>query len=378
LPDYSVSACIVGEFGEFGEFGEIGPEWLDLQARSDASWFQSWGWVNTWLEQVVPDLRPMVVRVHAGERLVGLGLFVPRDIKRHVLVRSRALFLNEYPFDGRNMVIEYNGLLAECGFEDAVYAQTAAWLVRNCRDRDEFHFSAIPEGAALDGLKNAAPNGTRCIVNETSVAWSVNLDRLEPGLDAYLDTLSKNRRGQVRRSLRLYGEHGLPEIVEAHDVEEALAFFEALEELHTGYWRSRGRQGSFANPRWRDFHRSIITSHFADNEIQLLKITGSGETIGYIYSALWRGQVYVLQTGFRTRNDKRYQPGYVAHALAIEYNKAREMAVYDLMHGDSLYKRILCDRRTELNWIVLQRPRLKFVLEDLAVGIVRRCRALAG
>jgi CelD/BcsL family acetyltransferase involved in cellulose biosynthesis len=64
-------------------------------------------------------------------------------------------------------------------------------------------------------------------------------------------------------------------------------------------------------------------------------------------------------------------PGYVTHALAIVRNKQKGMHVYDLMHGDALYKRMLCNRTETLHWLVLQRRRLKFRLEDLAVKAVR-------
>jgi hypothetical protein len=43
------------------------------------------------------------------------------DIKRRVILRASALFLNEYPFDHKYRVIEYNGLLAIHGHESAVY-----------------------------------------------------------------------------------------------------------------------------------------------------------------------------------------------------------------------------------------------------------------
>jgi hypothetical protein len=50
------------------------------------------------------------------------------------------------------------------------------------------------------------------------------------------------------------------------------------------------------------------------------------------------------------------------------------MSVYDLMHGDSLYKQILCNREGKLQWVVVQRKRLKFCLEDLVVKVVRALR----
>ena len=63
--------------------------------------------------------------------------------------------------------------------------------------------------------------------------------------------------------------------------------------------------------------------------------------------------------------------------VAIVYNQSKGMAVYDFMHGEALYKRILCNRKQELLWLVLQRKQLKFTVENFVVGVVRYMRALS-
>ena len=125
---------------------------------------------------------------------------------------------------------------------------------------------------------------------------------------------------------------------EAGSIEEALLFFDGLKALHTERWRSKGRNGSFANSRWEAFHRALVRRRFPEREIGLLEISNSDGPVGYLYNFLWRDRVYVLQTGFRMQSDRRFMPGYVVHALAIAHYKKMGMKFYDLMHGDSLYK----------------------------------------
>jgi len=353
---------------------ELKPQWLDLQSRADGSYFLSWGWIGTWLAQIAVDLRPVVVKVWSDENLVGMGLFVSRDIKRHVLIHSRSLFLNEYPFDHKNMVIEYNGLLAQRDFEDMVYANVIGHLLQEYGQYDEFHFGAIADDSSLVNLEKSAGGNVDCIINEESISWQVDLSGFAAGMDAYLASLSKNRRAQIWRSIRLYEEQGQLQLDEAGSTEEALSYFGGLKVLHTERWQSKGGRGSFANSQWEEFHRALIQARFDKGEIQLLKISNSISTIGYLYNFLWHKRVYVQQTGFRIPEDKRFMPGYVAHTLGIVHNKAKGMAVYDLMHGDSLYKRLLCNRSQKLYWVALQRNRLKFVAEKMAAGLVRRLR----
>ena len=369
LPDYQVSSCRVEAPDD------IRSEWLDLQARSDASYFQSWGWIGTWLTQVASDLRPMVVRVRLEDRLIGLGLLVERGIRRRRVFHSNSLFLNEYPFDGRNMVIEYNGLLAERGFEDDVWRAVVDYLLQGGRAYDEFHFGAIPDAAARS-LEKAAVGKLKFSINEESVAWQADLRGLEAGIDGYLATLSSNARSQIRRALRLYEQQAPLHVHEAQDVRQALACFDRLKVLHEALWQARGKRGAFANPRWEKFHRALTQTRFDKGEVQLLEVAHAGEELGYIYSHLWRKRVYMQQTGFSVPTDNRMKPGYVAHTLAIQHNLDKGMQLYDFMHGDARYKRSLSNRSQRLCWVVLQRSRMKFRLENLLVGAVRRCRAL--
>ena len=160
------------------------------------------------------------------------------------------------------------------------------------------------------------------------------------------------------------------------DREQALEFFAGLKELHTRRRQLRGEGGAFANSNWEQFHRQLILERFDAGEIQLLRVSNAHITIGYLYNLIWRKQVYVMQTGFCMSDDRRDQPGYVVHALAIAHNRDRGMSVYDLMHGDSLYKQILCGENRKMVWAVIQRPLLKFRVENGVVGLVRRVRGL--
>ena len=356
---------------------DLEQQWVDLQQRANCSYFQSWGWIGTWLMQIAIDLKPVVIKVWLEKRLVGLGLFVPAEIKRHIFVHSKAMFLNEYPFDHKNMVIEYNGLLAETGYESDVYAETVRHLFKLPNPYDEFHFGAIEDGPVVNLLRKPGAHYSNTITNEESLSWQVDLEKFETGIDGYLASLSKNRHAQVRRSFRLYEEQGPLSLCQAENVQQALDFFDGLQVLHTERMKSKYERGAFANLQRVRFFKSLILTRFERGEIQLLKVDNAGSTIGYLYNFIWRRRVYVLHTGFKITADKRLMPGYVVHALAINYNKEQGMAIYDLMHGDSLYKRILCNQSQRLNWVMIQRHRFKFSVEKVVVGLVRRVRALS-
>lgn len=359
MPVYRTESCLLEQSDDL----EL--DWSDLQARSDCSYFQSWGWIGVWLEQIALELQPIVIKVWCDDHLVGLGLFVTADIRRHSFIHSKAMFLNEYPLKGKNMVIEYNGLLVARGHESAACQQAIRYLLAEFEACDEFMFGAMAENSVPEDLFNRQIDNAKYFINDSSLSWSVNLDHIPEQLEDYLAGLSKNRRAQIRRSLRLYEAEGALQIEEASNMAEALIFLDELKQLHTRRWQTKGRPGSFANPTWEAFHRRLIATRFAAGEIQLLKVSAGSVKIGYLYNFLWRKRVYVLQTGFEESEDKRMMPGYVTHVLAIMHNKSQGMSVYDLMHGDALYKRLLCNQSHRLVWAVLQRQRLKFMVEKL-------------
>ncbi|MDX2502921.1 MAG: GNAT family N-acetyltransferase [Gammaproteobacteria bacterium] len=275
------------------------------------------------------------------------------------------------------MVTEDNGLLAAKGHENAVYSETIGYLFKEYKQYDEFFFGAIPEDINQLICDNSIVENAACIINERSVSRHIDLTIFPPGIIGYLASLSKNRRGQIRRSIRLYEKDGSLQIDEADNVSQALLYLDQLKALHSDYWQLKGESGSFANPLWEKFQRELISRRFDAGEIQLLKVSSKCGEIGYLYNIVLNKHVYVIQTGFQRNQDKRLMPGYVAHTLAIAYNSSKGMAVYDLLFGDSLYKQILCNRSRKFLWVVIQRKRLKFIAEKFAVSLVRRYRELS-
>ena len=354
------------ESAELSDINALEAVWLELQQRADCSFFQSWGWIGTWLSRIADELSPQVVTVYSGNQPVGLGIFISAEITRHHILRSRSMFLNEAPFNGNNMVIEYNGMLVARGHEPGVYAQTLQFLLRHFPTVDEFYFGAMSSVTELEASIKKCGYSVKYICQQASTSWSVILDDIGGSLEEYLATIGKNRRLQIKRSLRIYNEEALVQIDEAETVEQALSFFDGLKKLHTKRWHSCGKSGSFANTRWEIFHRALISSCFKQGEIQLLKVYNENGEIAYLYNFIWRKRVYVLQTGFVMSDDKRLMPGYVAHTLAIIYNKNKGMEIYDLMFGDDLYKKLLCNQKQKLYWSVVQRKKLRFALEDAA------------
>jgi hypothetical protein len=71
-------------------------DWHDLEAVAGPSFFTSWFWIGTLLEAVPAARRPSLLRGSVRGETVVLALLGRRTLRRrHGLVHSRSLFLNE-------------------------------------------------------------------------------------------------------------------------------------------------------------------------------------------------------------------------------------------------------------------------------------------
>lgn len=344
-------------------------QWMILQEVSECSYFQSWGWIGTWLREVINDLEPELVRVWDGNELIALGVFVKLTVLRGGFLPSRKLFLNEAPVSNRNMVIEYNGLLVKPGHEQGVYKAVIDHLKHASKDWDELCLNLIRKTVTDAFIEQLGDDFHLSDIEVES--WQFNSLNLQPGLEVLLSTLSKNRRCQVKKAFRAYELEGEVYVRESENVDEALEYFECLKRLHTARWIAKGKPGSFANKTRESFHRALITNRFSLGEIQLLEVGTPETVIGYIYSFIWRGCVYVLQTGFNMEMPKGGQPGYVSHIKAIVHNQQKGHQVYDLLSDDSGYKSILCNQSETLVSVFLKRKTVRSMLRLVSVSNFR-------
>ena len=338
-------------------------DWRDLEGRSDRSFFVSWSWIGAWLRALPSSTRLELLRVESQGSTVALGILVSNLVKRHRVFSSRALFLNSTGNPELDqLTIEYNGLLCERGFEmDA--ARSCVEYLASHDDWDEWF---------IDGLHGVGPTrdvtvpGVRWVTRRQTKCHYVDLESLRRAGGHYLDLLGANTRYNIRRSIREFEKVG-PLVLEcASTQEQASTFLARLKPLHQAYWQAKGQPGSFANSFFDDFHAHLVRTLFAEGLIQLLELRAGNEAIGYLYNFVDRGRVYNYQSGYNYSlcPNTQGRPGLIAHAYAVEFNRAQGHTHYEFMAGDTRYKQALGVGQSDMFWFVAQRTRLKFLIED--------------
>ncbi len=356
-----------------GEIDALEPLWLDLQSRSDSSWFTSWGWIGCWLRQLPARCTPHVLKVNGPAGIVGLGLLNRRIVRRGQIIASRGLFLHE---TGERVLdtltVEHNGLLADRDHADAASQAALNYLRDDCPGWDELFLSGLDADGPLDRAAATLPGVRRRLFKQPPCHF-VDLAGLRAsGVDS-LAIVGPNTRGKIRKSIRLFERSGPVALDLAATVKQGLQFFEAMTALHQASWQGKGEEGAFVHPCICRFHRALIESRLPHGEIQLLRVRAGDETLGYLYNFVHAGRVYAYQSGFRQFDDAKLKPGLMAHTLAIQYNQAHGANTYDFLAGDYQYKESLSNAATSMHWIVLQKRRARFHIEDVLRTVKRKC-----
>lgn len=335
-------------------------EWLALENRSNTTVFLSWQWLGHWLRVYEP--RASVLRVMEDDRLVGMGLVVATEERRHGVLRSRCLRLHQTGHKLLDQIwIEYNGFLAERGREDEVAQVCLRYLCDAMPDWDEFIVGAID---ADEADRFAEITGLHKHVRWEAPCFGVDLSELRRSGEHYLDTLSRNTRYQINRCHRLYQQRGEVILERPDSVEEALALFDRIGPKHLERWGGGPDQSGFANPDFVRFHRELIRAQWPDGGVDLVSLRVGGQEVASFYNLIYQQVAYFYLGGMAVEDDNRFKPGLLGHSLCIEDYRHHGFHYYDFMGGAERYKENLGAVHRQLVQISLQRPRFKLKLEQ--------------
>ena len=347
------------------DLDELARQWRALEAQSQGSFFRSWDWLGALLHSLPADLPPpQVLRVHdESGQLVGLSLWWRGQQRRHGFVHSRTLHLHETGQPAYDRItVEHNGLLARQGLEAAVLQATLAQL-HATPGWDELSLSGVPAADFALWQQAAAALGLRPQLHWLKPYFFVDLAQVRGQHADYLEALSANTRYQVRRAMRLQAQQGPLRCELADSTDQALAWLDELMALHQAQWQAKGEPGAFGSEFTRRFHQQLVQTS-APERVWLTRLSAGNKLLGYLYNFQRDGVVYNYQAGHIHESDAKLKPGLVCHALAIQHALDNGAQVYDFMMGGGHFKSSLTNAQGDMAWASIQRPRLRFRLED--------------
>jgi hypothetical protein len=348
--------------------------WRGLEARSDINFYLSWSWIGAWIAEAgMPDL---VLAGRAGGELVCLGLFRRSRQRRHGFVRSRILCLHETGEEDKDVIfIEYNGFLT-----DRRFGRLEAAGLRFLQSQGGFDEVQLG-GFTVDSFEAVKAAGFKTYIHALKTSAFVDLKAIRMGGGDYLATISSNSRYQIRRALKLYEARGPLTLEPAGSVEEAFAFFDAMGVLHESAWQQKSEGGAWRFPFLLAFHRRLIEQSFPEGGLEIVRVSCSGEAIGYIHCLVRDGWYGSYLSGFAYEADNKVKPGLVSFYLYVEHLLKNGAQTLDFLAGDHRYKTSLGQPGPDMYWFRVQQRRPQFMLEDALRAVkhrLERLRAMKG
>jgi len=338
-------------------------EWLALEAKATVPFFLSWAWVSTWISTYSPKL--YIVKAEYEHQLIAIGLFTSSTERRHFVINAKQLRLNQTGKNTEDQIwVEYNDFIClDEHKEHAVNACLNSLLKSKVfYSHDEIIISMLSKHRAVK-LSQSIKN---CDILLTRPCYDINLITVKNTNTEYIQTLKKNTRYQIRRSIRHYEQsHGTLELVHTQSTQDALDFFNEIAPLHIERWYDSG----YKNSDFMDFHHLLIKSYYDEGRIHLIKINAGQTTIAILYYLIKDSTVSFYLQGLLYEQNKMLKPGLVAHCLATQYFIDQGMKIYDYMGGYSQYKTQLAHQAEDLATIRIQKPLLKFIFENTAQAV---------
>ncbi len=327
MPPSSPAGCTYTVHRGAGAFALLRPEWNLLLARSAFnSIFLTWEWQAAWWDCLgTGELTIVAFRAASGD-LVGIAPLFCAQTEAGAQLQ----------LVGCADVADYLDIIIATGFEVEVYTsflrfligpEAPAWhSVQLCNlHESSFSYRMLPELAAAVGLA--------ATVREVEVAPYL---ALPPTFDAYLESLDKKQRHELRRKLgKIERETSSWRCFTVREQEGLVGWVQRFIDLHR--LASAGKN-EFMTGQMSAFFQRLASDMAAAGWLQLAFIEIEGQLAATLFNFDYDGRIWVYNSGFDPQAFPALSPGIVLNAWLIEQAIQSGHHVYDFLRGDEVYK----------------------------------------
>ena len=332
---------VVEEVSGLDGLRRVAPDWNRLVEQAAVpDFFQTWEWVESWLEAFCEPERLVALLVRDGSRLVA-ALPVQGLLPRRWWSGSRLLA-------AANKQTPQSGLLHTGPAGEAVRAVLAH--LRSTRRRVSLSFPSCPAGSAVfQGLIETA----------AALEWGVttkqmrNSPRLRITTDwaGYLETRPKRVRKEWERKCRRLQEAGRVEFVVVAGEDVARAMDEVLEiERHS--WKEDRRTSFTAEQGLAGFYGTLARRCAERGWLRLHLLRIDGRPAAFTFAVAYAGELLALKTSYDSRL-RSASPGIVLMLRVMEHAFSEGMTAFNLLGDASRWKSEITDDCVEIDDVCL-------------------------
>lgn len=293
-------------------YEDAAPAWRDVWAHlSERTPFLSLEWHAAWWH-ALGDGTPEIVVVRDGGSAAAIAPLVRR-------ANGSVWFSGD----------EETDVLGVVGDSSAASEAVARYLAREARAID---LRYVPAGAPL---LEVAPRVLR------EAGWNVDLAplvvsprvSLPATFDAYLASLSKKDRHELRRKLRKLEESGRVSFsyIAPAELDRAMDRFVAW------HRRAPGEKATFMTARMERYFRSLAGAGTTAGWLRQGELALDGRPLAMLFAVEEDGVLSAYNSAIEP-DALALSPGVLLHAYAIRDAIARRLRTYDLLRGDERYK----------------------------------------
>jgi CelD/BcsL family acetyltransferase involved in cellulose biosynthesis len=307
-------------------FAKLEPEWNPLLARSISdTLFLTNEWQRTWWKHLGNDNLCVITFREDDGTLIGIAPLFAETTSDHAKTFSLV---------GCVDVSDYLDLIVAAGHEEHVYAALLDTLCRaDFPAWDWLHLCTVPAASPtntqLKALAEARGLPTRHHLHDVSP-----LVDLPETWDAYLETLDKKQRHEVRRKLRRVADAP----TRWYSIDSMEALDQAVADFVELHKKSRPDKNLFMDTRMRAFFGEIARTLFARGWLQLSFLEIADARAASILNFVYHNDILVYNSGYDPIQYGTYSPGIILFARSIQDAIEAKRRRYDFLRGDEEYK----------------------------------------
>ena len=213
----------------------------------------------------------------------------------------------------------------------------ADWLTQNSVrhwDRIDFEATACDDVIMNQLLGELERHNNLVHRRPVDNTWRLSLPAT---WDAYLATLSKSHRKQIRRCQRDMLQSGRVKVSWVTDEQQFDEAWQLLVTLHQDRHRALGRPGSFHSERYFLFHRDLAREMLRTGNLWLGSVEVDGRPVAADYQFVSGDTVFAYQGGIDPRA-LDIGPGQLMIMASIRRAIDEGLRTFDFLRGDEPYK----------------------------------------
>ena len=309
-------------------FQDLRDEWNDLLNRSSANRiFSTWEWQSIWWQSYRPGTLWVITCRDESDNLIGIAPW----------------FIEQHPQHGRVVrsigcveVTDYLDLIADREHTQVVFEAFTTYAAQHRDIFDVIDLCNLPQDSLgylqfPDALRQ---QGFTVTIKEQEVCPIIHLPS---DWEAYLETLDKKQRHEVRRKIRR--AEGVDERVEWYIVGHEHNLQTEVEQVLGLMASSQVEKAQFLQDVQNlTFFKNVVPVLFERGWLQLSFLTVNGQPAATYMNFVYQNTILVYNSGLRVDLYSNLSPGIVLLAHNIRYAIEHEFKVFDFLRGNEIYK----------------------------------------